>query len=56
MVCFANSVLSVYFVAFGGNGPLMDALRFDLLVNQCLFFEVKAVEEVHPINKTQLLS
>lgn len=31
-------------------------LRFDLLVNGCLFVEVKAVEEVHPINKAQLLS
>jgi len=31
-------------------------LRFDLLVNQCLFVEVKAVTDVHPINKAQLLS
>jgi GxxExxY protein len=31
-------------------------LRFDLLVNRCLFVEVKAVAEVHPINKAQLLS
>jgi GxxExxY protein len=31
-------------------------LRFDLLVNRCLFVEVKAVQEVHTINKAQLLS
>jgi GxxExxY protein len=31
-------------------------LRFDLLVNRCLFVEVKAASDVHPINKAQLLS
>jgi len=31
-------------------------LRFDLLVNRCLFVEVKAVTDVHPINKALLLS
>jgi GxxExxY protein len=31
-------------------------LRFDLLVDHCLFVEVKAAEDVHPINKAQLLS
>ncbi len=31
-------------------------LRFDLLVDRCLFVEVKAVSDVHPINKAQLLS
>jgi GxxExxY protein len=33
-----------------------EPLRFDLLINKCLFVEVKAVEKVHPINKAQLLS
>jgi len=33
-----------------------DTLRFDMLVNQCLFVEVKAVEKVQPIHKAQLLS
>ncbi len=33
-----------------------DPLEFDLLVDRCLFLEVKAVETVHPINKAQLLS
>ena len=31
-------------------------LRFDLLVDRCLFVEVKAVTDVHPIYKAQLLS
>ena len=31
-------------------------LRFDLLVNRCLFVEVKAANDIHPINKAQLLS
>ena len=31
-------------------------LRFDLLVDRCLFVEVKAVAEVHTVNKAQLLS
>jgi GxxExxY protein len=33
-----------------------DPLKFDVLVNDCLFVEVKAVEAVHPIHKAQLLS
>lgn len=33
-----------------------EELRFDVLVNKCLLVEVKAVEEIHPIHKAQLLS
>jgi len=33
-----------------------EPLRFDLLIDKCLFVEVKAVETVHPIHKAQLLS
>ena len=33
-----------------------EPLRFDLLVDKCLFVEVKAVETIHPIHKAQLLS
>ena len=33
-----------------------DPLRFDLLVNSCLFVETKAAETTHPIHKAQLLS
>lgn len=47
-----QSVVVVRFKQFEKEDPL----RFDLLVNDCLFVEVKAVEEVHKINKAQLLS
>ena len=33
-----------------------ESLRFDLLIDKCLFVEVKAVETIHPIYKAQLLS
>jgi GxxExxY protein len=33
-----------------------EPLRYDVLVNGCLFVEVKAVEHVLPIHKAQLLS
>jgi len=33
-----------------------DPLQCDVLVNQCVLVEVKAVEAVHPIHKAQLLS
>ena len=33
-----------------------EPLRFDLLVDKCLLVEAKAVEEVAPIHKAQLLS
>ena len=31
-------------------------LRFDLMVEQCVLVEVKAVQEIHPVHKAQLLS
>jgi GxxExxY protein len=31
-------------------------LKFDLLVAGCLLLELKAVQEVHPVHKAQLLS
>lgn len=33
-----------------------ESLRFDLLIDKCLFVEVKAIEAVQPIHKAQLLS
>ena len=33
-----------------------ELLRFDLLIDKCLFVEVKAIEAVLPIHKAQLLS
>lgn len=33
-----------------------EPLRFDLLVEDCLLLEIKAVENVQPVHKAQLLS
>ena len=33
-----------------------EELRFDVLVDTCLLLELKAVKEVHPVYKAQLLS
>ena len=33
-----------------------EPLRFDLLIDKCLFVELKASDAVHPIHKAQLLS
>jgi len=33
-----------------------EPLRFDLLVNQCVLIEIKAVERIAPIHQAQLLS
>jgi GxxExxY protein len=33
-----------------------ELLKFDRLIDKCLFVEVKACESVHPIHKAQLLS
>ncbi len=33
-----------------------EPLRYDVLVEQCVLVEVKAVESVHPVHKAQLLS
>jgi GxxExxY protein len=33
-----------------------ETLKFDVLVEQCLLVELKAVQELHPVHKAQLLS
>jgi GxxExxY protein len=33
-----------------------EELKFDVLVDGCLLLELKAVQEIHPIHKAQLLS
>jgi GxxExxY protein len=39
------------------KGPIFDEpLRFDILVDGCLFVELKAVEVLHPSSKAQLFS
>ncbi len=35
---------------------LKSELKLDLLINDCIIVELKAVEEIHPIYKAQLLS
>lgn len=35
---------------------LKTELKLDLLINDCIIVEIKAVEEIHPIYKAQLLS
>jgi GxxExxY protein len=50
------SVLRQQEVEINYKGFIFEELRFDLLVEGCLLVEVKAVQEVHPINKAQLLS
>lgn len=34
----------------------VEVLRFDVLIEDCLLVEVKAVQDVHPIHKATLLS
>lgn len=50
-VCTQKRVI-VRYKEFSREEPL----RFDLLVNECLLVEAKAVEKVLPIHKAQLLS
>lgn len=33
-----------------------EKLKFDVLVDGCLLLELKAVQEIHPVHKAQLLS
>jgi GxxExxY protein len=33
-----------------------ESLKFDVLAEHCLLVEVKAVQEIHPVHKAQLLS
>ncbi len=42
----------IEYKAFQRENPL----KFDVLVNDCVLVETKAVETVHPIHKAQLLS
>lgn len=34
----------------------VEQLQFDVLIEGCLLIEIKAVKEIHPIHKAQLLS
>jgi GxxExxY protein len=50
--CITQRVVRIEYKGFIREEPL----RFDLLVEGCLLVEVKAVKEVLPIHKAQLLS
>lgn len=47
-----QKVVAIQYKGFYREEPL----RFDMLVEQCVLVEVKAVETLHPIHKAQLLS
>jgi len=38
------------------KGELIDEARLDLLVDECLIVEVKAVDQLAPIHKAQVIS
>src|SRR5438477_1498935 len=50
--CASQKVVVVEYKGFTREEPL----RFDVLVEACVFVEVKAVEKILPIHKAQLLS
>src|SRR5512134_2449730 len=50
--CTSQKVVLIEYKGFTREEPL----RFDVLVEDCLLVEVKAVERVLPIHKAQLLS
>jgi GxxExxY protein len=50
--CVSQKAVTIRYKQFSRE----ELLRFDVLVEGCLFVEVKAVEKVLPIHKAQLLS
>ena len=50
--CVSQKTVVIHYKGFAREEPL----RFDLLVEDCVFVETKAVEKVVPIHKAQLLS
>jgi GxxExxY protein len=50
--CFGQKVVVVEYKGFKREEPL----RFDVLVEDCVLVEAKAVERILPIHKAQLLS
>ena len=47
-----QAIVTIHYKSFQREEPL----RYDVLVEQCVLVEVKAVEDVHPIHKAKLLS
>jgi GxxExxY protein len=52
MTSTSNKIVTVEYKGFTRDEPL----RFDLLVEGCVLIETKAVQEILPIHKAQLLS
>jgi GxxExxY protein len=52
LACMSQKVVWVEYKGFRREEPL----RFDVLVEGCVLVEAKAVEEILPIHKAQLLS
>jgi GxxExxY protein len=50
--CATQKVVLVNYKGFTREEPL----RFDVLAEECVFIEVKAVQQIVPIHKAQLLS
>ncbi len=50
--CVSQKIVQINYKGFTREEPL----RFDLLVEGCVLVEVKAVQQVLPIHKAQLLS
>ena len=52
MRCVSQEIVVITYKIFSREEPL----RFDMLVEDCVLVEVKAVEKILPIHKAQLLS
>jgi GxxExxY protein len=50
--CVSQKIVVIHYKGFTRDEPL----RFDLLVDGCVLVEAKAVQQVLPIHKAQLLS
>ncbi len=50
--CLSQKIVVITYKIFSREEPL----RFDVLVEDCVLVEVKAVEKILPIHKAQLLS
>ena len=52
LACVTQKIVIVEYKGFRREEPL----RFDVLVEECVLVEAKAVEKILPIHKAQLLS
>jgi GxxExxY protein len=52
LLCVSQKTIRIEYKGFTREEPL----RFDVLVEDCVLVEVKAVQEILPIHKAQLLS